>query len=141
MTQKRPKRVTGPNIFHTFLFFQLVNMSGNGNNQGLPKWGALVADPNNQSLSNATRSECLSLLTQHDLAAQILDLSNIDMPNKRQFLDRARMIQTLSHAPEDQRKKVQSMLCMEYLSSKRVVPISVAWAHFYPDAHEIVNFH
>jgi hypothetical protein len=101
-------------------------MSGNGNKNGLPKWGDLFGDPNDQSLSNATRGECLSLLTQHELAAQILDPSNIDSPNKRQFLDRARMIQTLSHAPQEQRHRVQSMLCMEYLSSKRVVPASVA---------------
>jgi hypothetical protein len=116
MTQIPPKQGI---ITINFRFPHCVTMSGTRANNDFEEWGSLFGDPNDQSLSNSTRNECLALLTQNEISSQAMDSSNIDSPNKRQFLERARMIQTLSHATVEKKKKVQSMLCMDYLSSKR----------------------
>ena len=86
--------------------------------KSLQDWGLLFGDRKDQTLSDSTRNECLALLTQNEIMSRGLSSNKDDSPQKKIFLKRATMINDLTHASEERTVGIQSMLCMDYLSSK-----------------------
>lgn len=81
-------------------------------------WGLLFGGPKDGTLSNAARNECLALLTQNEITGRGLTRTTDDSPIKHMFLDRASMINGIPHASNKHKADVQSLLCMDYLSSQ-----------------------
>jgi hypothetical protein len=75
-------------------------MSGSENNNPFHQWGVLFGDPKDGTLSNATRNECLALLTQNEITGRGLTRTTDDSPRKQMFLDRASLINGLPHASD-----------------------------------------
>jgi hypothetical protein len=93
-------------------------MSSGVNPPPVDKWGLLFGDPKDQTLSDTTRNECLALFTQNEITSRGLISGENESPRKKTFMERAGMIDQLAHATEERKVAVQSMLCMDYLTSK-----------------------
>jgi hypothetical protein len=93
-------------------------MSGTENSNPFHQCGLLFGDPKDGTLSNATKKECLALFTQNEINGRGLTRTTDDPPGKQMFLDHASMINGLPHASDKRKAEMQSLLCMDYLSSK-----------------------
>jgi hypothetical protein len=68
-------------------------------NNPFHKRGILFGNPKDQTLSNATRNECLALLTQNEIMDRGLMTTSDNSPRKKIFLEQASMIfNGLAHA-------------------------------------------
>ena len=97
MTQYPPKKVNLL-IISVDQSFKKSDMSGPDKNNPFSQWGALFGDPKDPTLSASTRNECLALLTQNEIMDRGLSTSQDDSPRKKIFLERASIINGLTHA-------------------------------------------
>jgi hypothetical protein len=93
-------------------------MSQDKNKTPMDQWSLLFGDPKDQTLSSTTRNECLALFTQNEIMSRGFSSEKDESPRKKIFMERADMIEQLPHATNERKVEVQSMLCMDYLSSK-----------------------